>query len=147
MQALRTYHRRSGELFSVNARFSAVVRVKYIPGCIPLARILPILKPLFSPRLFLHGFIIFSHLVSDNNSTSKRELTQGTMSRLGHRAWKLYMSSSCQKPEPEHSEPSGTKRKQELQLERQDDNAHAYTSRAQCQSNLLRWGTTLVACP
>ena len=53
------------------------------------------------------------------------------MSRLGHRAWKLYMSTSCQKPEPEHSEPRGTKRKrnqQELQLERQDDNAHAYTS-------------------
>ena len=41
------------------------------------------------------------------------------------------MSSSCQKPEPEHSEHRGTKRKrnqQELQLERQDDNAHAYTS-------------------
>jgi hypothetical protein len=41
------------------------------------------------------------------------------------------MSSSCQKPEPEHSKPRGTKRKrnqQEVQLERQDDNAHAYTS-------------------
>ena len=57
------------------------------------------------------------------------------MSRLGHRAWKLYMSSSCQKLEPEHSEPRGTKRKRnqqelqlERQLERQDDNAHAYTS-------------------
>jgi hypothetical protein len=40
------------------------------------------------------------------------------------------MSSSLQKPEPEHSKPRGTKRKrnqQELQLER-DDDAYAYTS-------------------
>ena len=42
----------------------------------------------------------------------------------------MRMPSSCQKPEPEHCERR-TKRKrnqQELDFERQEDNAHGYTS-------------------
>jgi hypothetical protein len=53
------------------------------------------------------------------------------------------MSSSCQEPEPEHSlgERSASETSKSYSLkDKMTTHMHTHHSRAQCQSNLLRWG-------